>query len=139
MIAIITDTLSIYAVSTCTYVCPGDLLTYECTITGGNLLGATTWTRTAFSCSSSGNEIILLHAHSMYINRVYICNNGTIMARILSVEDNNYTSQLNVTVTPDTAGKTIKCLHDNGSIATLVFSLVIPTTGLLLANIKAFL
>ena len=61
------------------------------------------------------------------------------MARSLSVEDNNYTSQLNVTVTPDIAGKTIKCLHDNGSIATLVFSLVIPTTGLLLANIKAFL
>ena len=54
------------------------------------------------------------------------------MARTLSVEGNNYTSQLNVTVTPDTAGKTIECAHDDarGNVYYL-FTLKIPTvTGL---------
>ena len=110
------------------YACPGDLLTYECNATGGSNIGATIWTGTAFNCPSSGNEIILLHVH---INRTYMytCNNGAIVARSLSVEGNNYTSQLNVTITPDTAGKTIKCVHDDGLTGRFLFSLALPTTG----------
>ena len=49
------------------------------------------------------------------------------MARSLSVEGNNYTSQLNVTITPETAGKTVECRSDNGTQDTLSFSRVIPT------------
>ena len=60
---------------------------------------------------------------------MHTCNNGTIVARMLSVEGNNYTSQLNVTVTPDTAGKTIECVHDDGLIGRLFFSLALPITG----------
>ena len=48
------------------------------------------------------------------------------MASGLSVDGNNYTSQLNVTVTPDTAGKTIECLYDDVSIITLQLSSEIP-------------
>ena len=108
------------------YACPGDLLTYECFATGGSNIGATVWTGTAFNCPSNENEIILLH---VYINRIYTCNNGIIVARMLSVEGNNYTSQLNVTVTPDTAGKTTECVYNDGLIERLLFSLIIPTTG----------
>ena len=101
---------------------------YECTamVEPGEV---TVWTGTAFDCPYSGNEIILLHRH--FLNHAYgSCNNGAIEARFLSVKGNNYTSQLNVTVTPDTAGKTIECLHDNGTAVFFIFSLMIPLTGM---------
>lgn len=41
------------------------------------------------------------------------CNNGDIVGQSLGVQGNNYTSQLNVTITPDTAGKTIICAYDD--------------------------
>ena len=60
------------------------------------------------------------------------CNNGDIVGQSLSVEGNNYTSQLNVTVISDTAGRTIECLHNayDGLTATLIFISVIPTIGM---------
>ena len=108
-------------------VCPGDTLTYECTVTG---LGSTIWTGTAFECPLTSNEIILLHSRftSVY-GASRSCNNGDIVARSLSVEGNNYTSQLNVTITPFIAGKTVECLSDNGTATTLLFSRVIPTVS----------
>jgi hypothetical protein len=108
------------------YACPGEVLTYECIATGGSNIGATIWTGTAFNCTSSENEITLLH---VYINRTYTCNDGTIVARMLSAEGNNYTSQLNITVLPGTAEKTIECVQYDGYTTRLLFSLVIPTTG----------
>ena len=56
------------------------------------------------------------------------------MARSLSIDGNNYTSQLNITVTPDTAGKTIEteCGSDNGTQYKRLFTWTIPpVTGLL--------
>ena len=117
------------AASTIGCVCPGDTLTYECTVRG---LGATVWRGTAFECSSTTNELILLHRRftSVY-GASSSCNNGDTVARGVSAKGNNYTSQLNVTITPDTAGKTVECLRDNGTSSTLLFSRVIPTvTGL---------
>lgn len=102
-------------------ICPGDILTYECTVTGGH---ATVWTGSAFDCPSAGNDITLLHSHFMHKGS---CNNGTIMARSLSVKGNNYTSQFNVTVASDMAGKTIECLKSNGTHDILLLSFVIPT------------
>ena len=46
------------------------------------------------------------------------------------VDDNNYTSQLNITVTSDSAGKTIMCAYDNGFNITIHLSTVVPITGL---------
>lgn len=54
-----------------------------------------------------------------------------IVGKSLSVDGNNYTSQLSVTITSDTAGKTAMCLSDNGTIEILISTFVIPTTGLL--------
>ena len=108
------------------YVCPGDLVTYECTI---KKTGSTVWAGDAFNCSGTDNEIVLLH--SRFHNEINgSCNNGAIVARSLSVEGENYTSQLNVTVTPDTAGKTVECNSDNGTNTILISSFSIPTTGL---------
>ena len=107
--------------------CPGDTLTYECTVVG---TGSTIWTGSAFNCSNSNYMILLLHNRFSSTKGDYgSCNNGDIVGRSLSAEGNNYTSQLNVTITPDTAGKTTECLYDDGLIATLVFTSQIPTTG----------
>ena len=105
--------------------CLGDTLTYKCTVVGGV---STVWTGTAFHCATWNNEIVLLHSRFNYQYRTR--NNGSILARGISTEGNNYTSQLNVTVTPDTAGKTVMCLGDNGRESTIHLSLTIPTTGL---------
>lgn len=102
-------------------------MTYECTVVGGQL---TVWTGNAFICPSDNDEVALLHSrfNSAYgTNRS--CNNGTIVGQSLSVEGNNYTSQLNITVTPDIAGKTVMCSSDNGETTMLIFSLIIPSTG----------
>ena len=63
--------------------CPGDVLTIECTITGGV---ATVWRGTAFQCVSRSNEIILRHSgfRESY-NPAGTCNNGAIIARALGV------------------------------------------------------
>jgi riboflavin synthase alpha subunit len=84
------------------------------------------WTGSAFDCSSTTNEIVLLYTR--YNTETYVlCNNGFIVARGLSVEGNNYTSQLNVTITPDTAGETIICASDNGTRYKHLFTSTIPT------------
>jgi hypothetical protein len=106
-------------------VCPGDTLTYECTVERGV---ATVWTGSAID----HNNIVLLHSHDRGVYRY--CNNGTIVARGHIEGNYSYTSQLNVTITPDTAGKTIECARDNGFNITRFFTSTIPTvTGLSLA------
>ena len=51
------------------------------------------------------------------------------MAKSLSVEGNNYTSQLNVTISSNIAGKTVICDNDNPSNNIIQLSTVIPITG----------
>ena len=92
-------------------VCPGDTLTYYCTVMG-TPGGFTVWTGSAFDCT--GGEIIL--RHSAFLTAVGLCNNGAIVARGIGVEGNNYTSQLNVAFTPDIGGKSIVCAYDSGII-----------------------
>ena len=120
----VSDTTAL-SVSGCA--CPGDTLTYECTVVGA---GFTIWTGSAFNCSNSNHEISLLHNRFSSTKGDYgSCSNRAIVGRSLSAEGSSYTSQLNVTITPDTAGKTIECLHDDGLVATLVFASQIPITG----------
>jgi hypothetical protein len=108
-------------------VCPGDTLTYECTIVGEK---STVWSGNAFICPSINNDIVLLHSRFESENGTSSsCNNGDIVGRSLAVEGNNYTSQLNVTIAPDTAGNTVECISDNGTTTMLIYSLVIPSTG----------
>ena len=94
---------------------------------------ATFWTGTALNCVSKSNEIAL--SHGRFSSAAGECNNGAIVARGISVQNNLYTSKLNVTVTPDIAGKTIMCFHDNTYNITLHLTVVIPTTGLSLSMV----
>ena len=96
---------------------------YKCIALRGS---GTIWTGSAFDCLHTGNEIFFL-SHSR--TGAAICNNGAIVANVISVEERNYTSQLNVTVTSDIAGKTIECYQYDGLSITHTISLVIDTTG----------
>ena len=103
-------------------------MAYECTAVGD---GLTYWTGTAFNCSSSNDEVVLFHCRFLSAGGTNgTCNNGAILGRSLTVDGNNYTSQLIITVTPNVGGETVDYLHDDGRMSTLLLSLVIPATGL---------
>jgi hypothetical protein len=92
-------------------VCPGDKLTYRC-IVQGSANGATIWNGTAFS-GCPQDEILLRHGDFISTGGLTgTCNNGAIVGQSLGVQGNNYTSQLNVTITPETIGKTITCAYN---------------------------
>ena len=110
-------------------VCPGDQLIYGCTVQG-SVNGATIWTGTAFS-GCPQNAILLSHSYFAPTGgSTGTCNNGQIVAESISVQENNYNSQLNVTVTLDTAGKTIICAYDaltsDQTQDMIIFSTVVP-------------
>ena len=95
--------------------CPGDTLTYECTIMGSSG-GATVWTGTALNCPS--DEIVLFHQRFTELGgtiRSCIHNNGATVAQSLSVRNDLYTSQLNITITRNLVGKVIMCVYDDMS------------------------
>ena len=102
--------------------CPGYTLTFECTVVGS---GTTVWLGSAFDCVYSSNEIGLSHGRfAISIRRT--CNNGAIVRQSLGVENNSYTSQLNVTVSRDLIGKSVTCVHDNGTYVYAIGSSIIP-------------
>ena len=70
------------------------------------------WNGTVFSSCPQG-EIILPHSQfTSTRSSIDTCNDGDIVGRGLRIEGNNYTSQINVTITPDTVGKNIVCAYD---------------------------
>ena len=96
--------------------CPGDVVTYECTVIGGL---STIWKGNAFDdrCVS---EIVLIHQRYTSPGAYISCSNETIVARGLPVEVNEtYTSQLSVTLTTDLLGKSIECHHENGTLSSV--------------------
>ena len=88
--------------------CVDDTLTFECTVRRD--IG-TIWRGTAFNCPSNGNEIYLWETST----GSNICNKGMITGRIVRVDENSYTSQINVTLNSDLTGQTIECAYDNGT------------------------
>ena len=106
--------------------CPGDVLTYTCTIIGG---GSTIWSGSAFDCSSKSNEIILRHsqfASGMDGN----CNGGAITARSLGVVDDTcYSSQLNLTFNLDLNNKTVQCAYSSETIESIGVATLSIATG----------
>lgn len=105
-------------------ICLNDTLTLNCTV-AGDTGGITVWSGTAFDCQGSNNEIALIHNRFISPGAFGVCNNGAIVAQGIGVEDRNYTSQLNVTVTSNMAGGTIMCSHDVGSMNFFKFSTII--------------
>lgn len=100
-------------------ICPQDVkntfsLIYECTTVGPI---STTWRGTAFDCPGMGNEILLRHTQFMEPGGTRVsCNNGNIMAMSVRVENNQYTSLLNVTYNPALNGTTVMCVHNNDMV-----------------------
>ena len=76
------------------------------------MTGATIWNGTAFN-GCPQDEIILPHSQfTSTRGSIDMCNEGDIVGQGLRVEGNSYISQLNVTITNHTVGKTIVCAYD---------------------------
>ena len=112
--------------------CPGDILTYKCTVVGGfggaTILRGKSTTFSCYSAGSHGQKIILWH-RLFDIGTSGVCNNGTIVGQSLRAENGSYTSQFNITVSSELIGETIECAHDNGSITSPVGHLKISRTS----------
>ena len=109
-------------------VCPGDTRIYQCPV----IEGATTiWNGTAFNCPLMDNQIL----YKLNETVTGSCNNGSIMLRKIYQERNYYTS-VAITITPETAGKTIECFSLFDGNYTHHLSKVIPNiTGLTVIRI----
>ena len=105
--------------------CPGSVLTFTCMITGS---GSTIWEGTAFNCD--GNDILLRHDRFTDSGGVSdICNDGNIVGRSTGVENNNcYTSELNVMVSPSLNNKTVVCTHSSFSLINIGVSVLTVQT-----------
>ena len=83
--------------------CPGEVLRFICVVTEG---GTTLWTGNAFSCNS--NDILLHHSQFSLPGGVSgSCNNDAISAWSIEVTDECYSSEKNVTFSPDLNSRTI--------------------------------
>ncbi len=113
--------------------CPGQNLTFECTIVGG---GTTVWQGAqVFDCPDFFNEILLRHINfgSSVMGE---CNAGAIVGRSLRVDGNRYTSQLSVAYNERLNGKNITCAHDDGFTISSRISLVITQDSTGINNCK---
>ena len=110
-------------------VCPGHELRLECTVVGG---GFTVWRGSAFDCDERANQIQLRHTQFEHGAAVGECNNGKIIGSSLRRVDLNFTSQLIVQLDINSTleGRTLACVHNNGSHETAVGMYTITyTTG----------
>ena len=120
-------------------VCPGDVLTYECTVEGIADVMSTIWTGTAFDCQSSENELLLIHSTSRF-TETQRCNHGAITGRGIRVVGNNYTSQINITVDPSMDGENVVCFYHSGSSITVVGNSSIQlTTGIVTQTFNGYI
>ena len=97
-----------------TCACPGEVLTYTCSVIGG---GNTVWNGTAFNCGSGGtNEISLRHTQfNLSEGATGSCNNDAIMAQSIGVVNICYMSQLTVRVSTTLNDRSIQCTHDSST------------------------
>ena len=119
--------------------CPGDQLTFECSLTNGI---ATVWLGSAFDCSSTSQMIAsdeIFLRHTKFISEGQAsgeCNDRNIVAWSISGRINgSFISQLNVTLTSDMNNKTIECVKQDiqGNRTSVGMSTVFVPTGIILA------
>ena len=114
-------------------VCPGQSLTYECTVMG-ELGGQSVWRGSVFDDYCISDEISLFHGNFDSTEGSFgAC--GEIMGRSLSASINEtdgfnsvgyFVSQVSVPVSSNTAGKNIRCQYDNGNTFLTVGNMIIP-------------
>ena len=101
-------------------VCPGDIVTYECTVVG-DIGGITLWMGDFFRCPNGKQVIELVHSDFTNVRggeaySTQMCNDGNVVGMIVRAESGSYTSQLNITLMSDIAGKSTECSYDNGTV-----------------------
>ena len=107
--------------------CEGYRLVYECTVDREN---ATVWTGTVFNCPARSNEILFMSGIPNDDN--LSCNDGAISGRVVRADNDSYTSQLSILVTPELIGGNVSCSSDGMMGTTLINStILIPTTGII--------
>lgn len=109
-------------------VCPGDVVTFECTVCSG-IAAVTVWTGSGFQCT---NDILLRHSNFERTgNESKICNDGQVVGRIESAQSGCFISKLNVTYTDALQNSTVECSADNGTVARKIGSEVLNrSTGM---------
>jgi hypothetical protein len=109
----VTDNL-LLKVSARECLCPGDTVTYECTVFGGTEV-TTIWKGDFFSCLSDKRALEFVHSRTDNFSS-QSCNDGNVVGRFVRIENDSFTSQLNITLKrSDIAGKSIECISDNGT------------------------
>ena len=116
--------------------CPGDIVTYNCNVTGG---GFTIWRGSAFDCPTVESMILLRHSRfEESSGTMGQCNSGAIRGQSIGTGINSlgstvYTSQLmiNLTAFPSVISQTIECIYRNpsGIQDTPVDTTVLEITG----------
>ena len=115
-----TDSSQLIQLTDC--VCSGRRQTYQCTVCGP---GATVWTGTLFECDNQ-NLITLRHREFENGSSSGECNNRALIASSIGTSlDSNcsrecFVSELSFIAESDFSNKTIKCLHNNGTVENLV-------------------
>ena len=117
-------------ISTTGCLCPGDVVTYECTTAEGRGAIATVWRGSIFSvlCPRDVQEFVVLYGDNTFQDGYNLsCNGEAIFSSSSRVETESadlvYLSQLNVTLTSDVIGKSIECVVDDGMREIIVGSL----------------
>ena len=115
-------------------------------------VGSTVFQGDLLDCSSSPNEIALLHSRfNMSAGTSGTCNSGKVHGYSLPINSSEpcYTSQLHIIVSPDWIGKSIKCVYDNGTTTEEIGNIsieqcytavitVTPTAGKLTIHVGLF-
>ena len=104
-------------------VCPGEELTYTCTIFDGTCSSATVWSMTPLPCV--GGVVALLH--STLGDPPIEC--GPFSAQLTANDSNCYTSTLTVTASPELNGTVVTCEDTLGNVAgsaTTLLSKIMP-------------
>jgi hypothetical protein len=109
-------------------ICPGDDLSFECTVYGGT---GTVWQLGNVNCEDKGtqDEITLLHNYTKF-TQIRTCNNGAIVVQGIDAVNSSYTSQLNITVTYDMVGKTIECSNSDSATSVGSYTVSFLTPGI---------
>jgi hypothetical protein len=113
-------------IATADCVCPGRNFTYECSVVGGLF---TVWSGTVVS---AGCEVTLFHSEFAGVPGAAraICNSGSVVGYNIGVDNNCYTSNLDILVSPGLNRRTVECIIDDGVTNTLIntSTLVITTS-----------
>ena len=105
-----------------TLLCPGDIITYTCTLHSNLVTVITQWTGSGFQCSTPGsppNTIVLSQVKDASLNTVPVTC-GNLYAVMTNISGTCYTSVLTIPTPQYFNGTTVTCI--DGNFGTLIGS-----------------